>query len=269
MIDLPRDTGTLVTVAGWRDLEEELELWEETGRVATLWWRDDDATVASGPLDRLLALADGVPLALAVIPATAEAGLAWRLARTPLVALLQHGWCHLDHATDRKKSEFPPGRPSDAVAADLVAGRARLGELFGATSLAVLAPPWNRFDDGFLPLLADCGIGAISRVKPRPTAWPVPGVLAVNVHVDLVAWRGDRGFIGEEAALGGIVEHLRGRRLDRFDCDEPTGILTHHLVQDERTAAFLARLLAMTRGHRAARWLDAREAFAAAECNRA
>jgi hypothetical protein len=185
------------------------------------------------------------------------------------VAVLQHGWRHLDHAADRKKSEFPPGRPHDAVAADLAAGRTRLGELFGAMALGVLAPPWNRFDDALLLLLPDCGIGAVSRVKPRLAAFPAPGVLAVNVHVDLVAWRGDRGFVGEEAALGGIVGHLRRRRLNRFDCDEPTGILTHHLVQDERTEAFLARLLAVTRSHRAARWLDARDVFAAPDCGRA
>jgi hypothetical protein len=43
--------------------------------------------------------------------------------------------------------------------------------------------------------------------------------------------------------------------------DEPTGILTHHLVQDEATDAFLDRLIAVSVAHPAALWLDAREIF--------
>jgi hypothetical protein len=168
----------------------------------------------------------------------------------------------VSHAINRKKSEFPPERSCHAVASDLAAGRDRLTALFGARALAVLAPPWNRFDPCFLPLLTDCGIGAISRVKPRRTPWPAPGIAEVNVHIDLVAWAEDRGFIGEESALGAIVIHLRARRLGELDAQEPTGILTHHLVQDEATDTFLRRLVAVTRGHPATRWLDAVEVFA-------
>jgi hypothetical protein len=46
--------------------------------------------------------------------------------------------------------------------------------------------------------------------------------------------------------------------------DEPTGILTHHLVQDEATDAFLHRLGVVTGTHAAARWLDPTEIFAPA-----
>ncbi len=141
-------------------------------------------------------------------------------------------------------------------------GRSRLTELFGSRALAVLAPPWNRFHDGFLALLPDCGIGALSRVKPRRAARPAPGVFEANIHVDLVAWADRRGFVGTEAALGGLVGHLRARRLEEVDGDEPTGILTHHLVQDEAADAFLQRLIALTCAHTAARWLAVREVFA-------
>jgi hypothetical protein len=261
---LPRGVDARAMAAGWPDLAEELEQWEEAGRVATLWWRDDDAAVANAELDRLLAIRCHVPVALAVIPALADAGLAARL--TPLagspIAVLQHGWCHANHSAGRRKSEFPPDRPPTAVAADLAAGRARLSALFGASALAVLAPPWNRFDNGFLPLLAACGIGAISQAGPRRLSRPIPGVFAANVHVDLVAWAGDHGFVGEAAALALLVGHLRGRRLGRFDGTEPTGIMTHHHVQDRPTEAFLERLFAVTGTHPAARWLAAGEVFA-------
>jgi hypothetical protein len=88
----------------------------------------------------------------------------------------------------------------------------------------------------------------------------------VNVHIDLVAWAEDRGFIGEEGALGGIVRHLQARRLGEVDAQEPTGILTHHLVQDEATDRFLRRLVAITEEHPGTRWLDAAEVFADALC---
>jgi hypothetical protein len=236
-----------------------------------LWWRDDDAAAPCDRLDRLLAIAGEAPVALAVIPATVQPELAARFGDTarrsneaPRVMILQHGWRHADHGsgTGAKKSEFPAGRSGASVAADLAAGRERLHGLFGGRALSVLAPPWNRFAEVFLPLLAGCGIAAISRVNPRGAAWPAPGVFAANVHVDLVAWKGDRGFIGEAAALGGLVGHLQARRCRKVDREEPTGVLTHHLVQDEATGDFLLRLVALTAAHRAARWLDAREVFA-------
>jgi hypothetical protein len=249
--------------AGWPEFAQELEQWGEAGWVATLWWRDDDAAAASAELDRLFEVAGDVPVALAVIPALADRGLAARLASTAApVGVLQHGWRHADHAIGGRKSEFPPERPQPAAAADLRAGRARLAALFGGTALAVLAPPWNRFDDRFLPLLAACGIGAISQAGPRRRRWPLPGVFAANIHVDLVDWAGGRGFIGEGAALARLVGHLQGRRLGVFDRAEPTGIMTHHRVQDRAAETFLDRLLALTLAHPAARWLAAGEVFA-------
>jgi hypothetical protein len=252
----------------WSDLVEELDRWTEAGRVATLWWRDDDATGPSDRLDRLLSISGDIPVALAVVPAGAEARLpAWlahpsRSRQTARLFVLQHGWRHQSHAASSKKSEFPPERSRDAVACDLAAGRMKLVTLFEARALPVLAPPWNRFDCGFLSLLPDCGLSGISRVGPRGSVCPTPRVVAANVHVDLVAWTGDRGFIGEEAALRGLIGHLHARRSDGVDAEEPTGILTHHLVQDEVTDTFLHKLAALTGAHRAARWLDATEVFA-------
>jgi len=258
----------LVTTAGWSNLISEFDQWGEAGRVATLWWRDDDAVTASCRLDRLVSIAGDVPISLAVIPALADARLAAWIAHPPRsrqatrLSVLQHGWCHTNHVVDGKKNEFPSVRSCRTVEYDLTAGRARLAALFGTRALPVLVPPWNRFASCFLPLLPACGLGGISCVKPRRTPWAAPGIIEVNVHIDLVAWAGDRGFIGQEAALGGVVRHLQARRLGEGDNDEPTGILTHHLVQDEATDAFLRRLVTITEEHPAARWLDAAEIFA-------
>lgn len=262
----------LVTRAGWSDLVGEFDQWERGGRVATLWWRDDDAVTASCRLDRLVSIAGDIPISLAVIPAAADLDLAAWAAQTSRslqatrLSVLQHGWCHTSHAVDGKKNEFPPERSCDAVRSELTAGRTRLTALFGSRALPVLAPPWNRLASCFLPLLAACGLAAISRIKPRRTPWPAPGIAEVNVHIDLVAWSENCGFIGEETALGGIVGHLQARRFGEVDPHEPTGILTHHRLQDEATDAFLRRLVAITKGYPATRWLDAAEVFADALC---
>jgi hypothetical protein len=246
----------------------EFDCWEEAGKVATLWWRDDDAVAPTARLGRLLSIASGVPLSLAVIPADAQRELAQWLAQylqsapKASVAVLQHGWRHLNHSGVGKKSEFPAERPRPEVASELAAGWARLSDLFGTRAQPVLVPPWNRFDDSLLGLLARCGLTGISRAGPRSSSPQAPGVTEANIHVDLVAWKGSRGFVGEDAALGGLVQHLRARRLRAVRADEPTGILTHHLLQDEATDAFLDRLVAVSVAHPAVLWLDAGEIFA-------
>jgi hypothetical protein len=56
-----------------RVITEELDRWQQAGKVARCWLRDDDAVEPSMPLERLLEVtgAFSVPLTLAVIPATA------------------------------------------------------------------------------------------------------------------------------------------------------------------------------------------------------
>ena len=251
----------------WPDLMAEFDLWEEAGKIATLWWRDDDAVRPTARLGRLLSIASGVPVSLAVIPADAEPELAqWlaqylRSAPEASVAVLQHGWRHLNHSGGEKKSEFPTERPEPEVAFELASGRARLSDLFGARAQPVLVPPWNRFDGSLLGLLARCGLTGISRARARSGSLRALGIIEGNIHVDLVAWKEGRGFIGEDAALGGLVEHLRARRLRAACADEPTGILTHHLVQDQATDAFLDQLITVSVAHPAVLWLDASEIF--------
>jgi peptidoglycan/xylan/chitin deacetylase (PgdA/CDA1 family) len=239
--------------AGWADLAAELDLWAEAGRTARLWWRDDDAVAATPQFRDLLHLAGAVPLALAVIPAFAHPELAAALAERPQIAVLQHGWQHVNRTAGGKKSEYPPGRAGDAAAAEIAAGRARLLALFGPRALPAFVPPWNRLGDDFLTVLPQYGIAALSGMAvPHRAALP-SGLTAIDVHLDLVAWNGGRGFIGEDAALAKLVGLLRRRRYDGGERG-PLGILTHHLIMDRATAAFVARLIALSRSHRALRW---------------
>lgn len=246
-----------VTGRAWTDLGDELDAWAEQGRVARLWWRDDDAVAPTPQLEALIELADGVPLGLAVIPAMARPDLADALDSAPQVAVLQHGWRHANHAGAGKKSEFPANRAADKAAADLAAGCDRLTELFGDRFLPVLAPPWNRFAVEFAPLLSEAGLIGLSGLARHREPTPA-GIAAADVHLDLVDWHGTRGFIGNEAALGGLLDQLRARRVGG-DPNTTIGVLTHHLVMDAPAAAFLAGLLELTRSHRAVRWIGPAE----------
>lgn len=256
--------------AGWDDLQRELDAWQAAGRTATLWWRDDDGRAVSPALDSLLAVARGLdtPLALAVIPAGAGAALAERLADEPLAAVLQHGFDHADHArAGEKKIELAPHRPLDEMLDALAAGRERLDALFGGRARAVLVPPWNRVAGAVVNALPALGFTGLSAFGPRATAMAAPGLRAANAHVDIVDWRGGRGFVGEPQALAQAVRHLRARRAGTADGEEPTGLMTHHLDHDAGCWDFIEAFVARTSAHGAARWLRAEAVFGEAHIN--
>jgi hypothetical protein len=252
--------GTVPT-AEWSGLLGELDRWGEAGRVATFWWRDDDAESVTPQLGRLLALAGAAPVALAVVPAAASRELPGALAPYSTVAVVQHGWRHANHAAAGKKSEFPAERPPGEAARDIAAGRERLARMFGERALPVFVPPWNRIAPQVIPLLAEAGIRGLSVMAPRPEILAQSALAAIDAHVDLVDWHGGRRFIGTAAALGGLVAALRTRHGAPAASGGATGILTHHLVMDDATAAFLGRLQDAVASHAAARWADIRESL--------
>lgn len=248
--------------ASWRALDAELARWRDAGREAQLWWRDDDAARADPALERLLQLSheSATPLALAAVPMAAEAAIFASLPRT--VAVLQHGADHRNRAAEgEKKSEFPESEDAGSAARRLEAGRARLASLAGARLLPVLAPPWNRFPEARKAALAASGFRGISQYGPRAAAMPAPGLRQINTHIDLIAWRGDRGFVGEAQALEAAVRQLAARREGSGDRDEPLGWLTHHALHDDAAWEFLALLFERTRVRPGACWSSAEALF--------
>lgn len=249
---------------GWTLLRDELDAWAEAGRSATLWWRDDDAVTWTPALYRLVQMgrAASVPLALAVIPAEADSRLSARLLREPHVRVLQHGYTHRNHAgSGEKKSEYASLRTLPEMTVDLCLGWLRLAELFGGQALPVLVPPWNRMAAAGVAALAGLGYRGLSMFGPRRRDHEDIGLAWINTHVDIVDWRGGRGFVGEQRALDALVGHLRMRRLGQVDAAEPTGVLTHHLDHDDGCWTFLERLVAATGRHPAAQWLPAEALF--------
>ena len=223
----------------WQALDEEAARWQEAGRTAQLWWRDDDAAGSGPALDRLLGLhrQTDTPLSLAVVPAHATPALADRLAAEPGVDLLQHGYAHLNHAAPgEKKAELGPHRPAMIVLGELGTGWLALERLFGGRALSVMVPPWNRIAAALVPTLPEIGFSGLSTFGPRRRPRPVRGLLQINTHVDLIDWKSGRGFAGEAAVLGALVAALAHARTVS---DEPVGLLSHHLAMDGRAWDFL------------------------------
>lgn len=218
----------------------------QQGRRAELWWRDDDATKPTAPLDQLLALSNdwGVPVTLAVIPAATGPALAERLEALLAVNVAVHGWSHENHAgPGEKKQELGAQRPAQAVLETLARGLHRLNSLYGDQLLPVLVPPWNRIAPAVVDGLPALGFRALSTygaARPAPLA-------VVNTHVDLMDWHGTGACHPAEKLLADLA-----RALDTHP--GPIGILSHHLVHDPAAWAFLARLFALTRDHPGCRW---------------
>ena len=156
----------------------------------------------------------------------------------------------------------------------------------------MLVPPWNRYTPTLLPNLASAGYSGISAMWARagglvdgalkgfdtsnrpnksnssfarrvcPTRPDRATLLQVNTHSDPVAWRDDRGFIGESDALEQLVCHLRLRREYPQLGDEPTGMLSHHLDQTESVWAFCRQFAERINRDSNCVWLSARDIWA-------
>ncbi|MBT3532585.1 MAG: hypothetical protein HN478_01835 [Rhodospirillaceae bacterium] len=251
-------------MTGWTDLKAELDRWAGDGQRAGLWWRDDDATAPGPRLQRLTALseASGVPLALAVIPARAENALGGMVAGVPGLKMLVHGLRHQNNApAEEKKAEFGAHRPVSEMLGDAAIGYENLLGRFADLTLPVFVPPWNRIDEQLVTRLPLARLTGLSRYGQRRAKPPGAGPLENNCHLDLIDWRGGRGFIGRDAALDLLINHLRARRTGSAARDEATGVLSHHGVMDEETWDFLAELFACGKESDGAHWLTIDEVF--------
>lgn len=233
----------------WAPLLEELDRWHAAGKRASFWLRDDDAIEPTPALDRLLQLAGrhDVPVALAVIPAHTGEPLARRLENAPHATVTVHGWSHHNHAPpDEKKQELGGHRPAETVIAELADGFTLLSSLHAERFVPVLVPPWNRIDGRLFPHLGPLGFEALSIYGPEKNG----AFRQINTHVDLMDWHGARG--GRDHAV--LATEITKRLATTFDRGGTVGLLTHHLVHDERAWNFLERFFAVTAAHPACDW---------------
>ena len=235
----------------------ELVRWRDEGLTLPIWWRDDDAIAPTPALERLLALAEqfDAPLHLAAIPEPATPELAGRLRSAANTFVLTHGWRHTNHApADQKKAEFGSHRPLDAMLDEIAAGRQRLDDLFGKQALPVFTPPWNRIAPGIVEALPAMGFAVVSTFTPRGAKFAADGLLQVNTHLDPVAWKSGGGLLDPSLLDAQLARELEARRVGGADNEEPYGLLTHHLVQDDATWAFTAVVVETLVNSAVARW---------------
>jgi hypothetical protein len=236
-----------VDAVNWDRFADQLARRHGEGKTVQFWWRDDDAAQPTPALERLLGISESrrVPVALAVVPDLAVPELFDLIHEK--TAVLQHGTDHRNRAgPGEKKTEFPAREPDAAALARLSAARERLRWLAGERALPVLVPPWNRIRGSLLSQLPGIGIVGLSAYGKSTSSHVMK---QVNTHVDIVAWRQGRRFIGEGEALAAAVRLLGG--------GAPIGWLTHHAVHDAAAWGFLERLL----GLESVRWASAQGLF--------
>jgi len=246
---------TLARASRWSALRDELARWARDGAVARLWLRDDDAVTITPALERLVGLcaAHCVPYLIAAVPSDADQTLAAYLSGQQLAEVATHGWSHHNHA-DNTKTEFPVERPVADIVRDLSNARARIETLFGEKAVPIFVPPWNRMAPEAAALLPQSGFRAISALGRERK--PHEHVQTINVHLDIIDWRGSRGGRNPADLISELTDHLAwARQNDR----SAIGILTHHLVHDAAAWSFLEELFAETVGHPAVRWVRASE----------
>jgi hypothetical protein len=222
--------------------------------------RDDDGGWDDARLFALLDCTEraGVPIDVAMIPCATSAALAASLgtrinAAPQLVGVHQHGFAHSNHETVERKCEFGAARGLLAQCDDLVAGRERLRELFGARLDDLFTPPWNRCGAGTPALLAALGYSALSRDRGASAQSALPE-LAVDLD-----WCKQRRLA---ASAGEDFGQRIGRELARCigQQQQPTlGVMLHHADMQGSERVLLSALLAAVKAHPRARWRPMRE----------
>ncbi len=212
----------------------------------TVFVRDDDTGWADERLFAMLDLFDAheAPIDLAVIPVELGPNLAAELARRHATSsghlgLHQHGFSHTNHEVEGRKCEFGPARSRDAQRTDIAEGHRLLEALLGDVLDPIFTPPWNRCTADTGAVLAELGIGVLSRdVTAEPLG--VPGLAELPVQVDWFA-------------------HRKGQRLDRHELGAllaarasgptPMGVMLHHAVMDDEELVGVAELLQVLTDH--------------------
>jgi hypothetical protein len=227
----------------WRPVFQALDAWHATGLRAPLWLRDDDAVEPTPALERLIVLTTrhSIPLALAVVPATAGKALAQKVRTATHLTPLVHGWAHRNHAPEgEKKQEFGPHRPVEAMHRELSLAVSRMREVFAEQMVPIFVPPWNRIAAELVPTLGELGYAALSTFGVALD--DTRGIPEINTHIDIIDFRGTRrcrehGVLAREIAVALAHSLSHGRY--------PVGILSHHLVHDELAFDFLEALFSL------------------------
>ena len=209
----------------------------------TFFFRDDDAGWEDAALLQLLDVFEecGAPIDLAAIPESLDISLAdelsKRLERTA-VRVHQHGRRHVNHQRDGRRCEFGSDRSYVQQHTDIVAGKAKLLDLF-ATIDPIFTPPWNRCTEATAACLAELSFRVLS-CDTTASVHAVPGLDEVPVSVDWFA-KGPVGQIGLDD-LGRVIAR-------RSTLGAPVGVMLHHGVTDASDLVAIGQFVTLLMGH--------------------
>lgn len=221
-------------------IETALEQRQPQNRPLQFFLRDDDVDEDESTLRTLLALCfrHEMPINLAVIPGklTAAAALLNGCAETHpnLVELSQHGWRHLNHEREGKKSEFGASRSFDEQLADIAAGQSKMNEAFGQNWFPAFVPPWNRCTTATATALDQLGFRVLSRDAGQPL-FQNCRFTELPVSVDIFRWKGGAAFRSPEELAAELRQQINSQ--DRI------GMMLHHKVMDDAAFAWLDEFL--------------------------
>lgn len=241
-------------------VDEELRAWAKVGTVPTLWWRDDDAHRESEALQLLRELLSEEALLLAVVPGLLQESLVRSLSDCPTIAIVQHGWKHVNHAAGgAPPSEYPPERGRAEIKNELTLGQRVLQEIFPTGFHRVLVPPWHRCAVWILQEAAALGFDGVSlQAPPFPLLHRgYPG--EANVEIDISDWTLNGQFVGAGQFAAQIVRALKLRR-EWSAFDFPIGILSHHERATRDDFRSLREFIALLR-HHGVRWASPSSLF--------
>jgi peptidoglycan/xylan/chitin deacetylase (PgdA/CDA1 family) len=214
------------------------------------FFRNDDAGWEDRRLFELLRLfgKHDVPLDLAVIPKSIRNNTAARLRVLvemfpEKISLHQHGYAHLNHEPDGRKSEFGDSRPGTLQLADITSGRQLLMDMFGPVVDPIFTPPWNRCTAMTATCLRAAGFAYLSR---DVSAIPIDtnGLREVPVAIDWFKKR--QGFRLAPSEIGAALSAAARAR-------SAVGVMLHHAVMDHDEHTRLGELLRLLSLHPHAR----------------
>ena len=240
----------LVTRIALHAVDQELREWARVDAVPQLWWRDDDAHKESEALQQLRELLSAETLLLAVVPGLLQESLVQALSDCrPTIAIIQHGWKHLNHAAaGNPPSEYPPQRGRLEIENELSSGQRVLTESFPNRFHRVFVPPWHRCAIWILKEAPALGFDGVSgQAPPFPLLrHGYPG--ETNIEIDISDWTLNGRFVGAGQFASQIVKALKLRR-EWAALDVPIGILSHHERVTRDDFHSLREFIALFRHH--------------------
>tara|TARA_B100001741_G_C16531601_1_gene589795 strand:- start:494 stop:1255 length:762 start_codon:yes stop_codon:yes gene_type:complete len=240
----------------WEKLNTELNKWKEGSIYPIFWVRDDDATKDGPKLSKLVGISKkfNTPLSIAVIPFLIEKSLVDILNSNNLITVLQHGLKHKNYEPNgQKKSEFGQNREMNSMIEDIIQGAKLIYGSFEKIYEPIFVPPWNRMNHLLLPYIYSLGIIGVSSFKKSLIDAANNKNTIINTNIDIIDWKKDKIFLGEEKILKQLLSELIIRRNKNDGHKQPIGILTHHNVMEENSFLFLEKLISITQKY-GAQW---------------